>query len=55
MMHGAEMCGGEEACETCRSSKLLSKTGRGGFLGPERKQGVEGQQDRGVWPGWMDM
>lgn len=47
MMHEAEMCGSEEACETCCSSKLLNKTGRG-REGPERKLGVVGQQEVGI-------
>ncbi len=48
MMHEAEMCGSKEACETSWSSKLLRKTGRGGFWGSARKPGVMGQQEVGI-------
>lgn len=35
MMHGTEMCGSKEACETCWSSKLLSKEKRVSRAGEE--------------------
>ncbi len=50
MMHGAEMCGSEEACGTCRSSKLLSKT-EWRVLGAIEEAGSGGSAGSGQ-PGW---
>ena len=47
-MHGAEMCGSEEACETRRSSKLLSKT-ETRVSGAGEEAGSGGSAGSGEW------
>lgn len=54
-MHGAEMCGSKEACETCWSSKLLSKTRR--VSGVREEAGSDGSAGSGPSDQesrWMD-
>lgn len=62
-MHGAEMCGSKKACETCWSSKLLSKTERR-VSGAEEEARSCGPAGSGEWglglktrraDGWMNL